>query len=146
MESTWERDRTVLESIAQADEAGELTPGSFDGGQVAERTDLDLGTAFRVLNRLERAGYIQVSRRAAGGSPRSVTVESIEERGLRAVGVWPVAEVDYAQLLALIEELRREAPPDEESRWQRLAEGVAGAGRDVAVQFLAALAKQSGGL
>lgn len=145
-ESTWHRDLRVLEIIADADEAHEFTHGGFDAGHVAERAGLSLDDAFHVLDRLERAGYIEVARRSAGGSRRSMRVEAIEERGLRAVGVWPAAELEYSQLLDVLEQLRQDAPPEEQSRWQRLAEGIAGAGREVAVQFVAALAKQSAGL
>lgn len=146
IESTWERDRSVLEEIAKADEAGEIRSGGFDAGDVAERAGITLDEAFHVLRRLERAGYIDLAHRMAGGSARSMRIEHIEERGLRAVGVWPAAEIDYGQLLGLIDELRADAAPEDAPRWQRLAEGFAGAGRDVAVEFVAALARHAAGM
>lgn len=126
--------------------SGELQTGRFNADNVAERVGISLDESFRVLDRLERAGYIELARRAAGGTGRSMRVEHIEQRGLRAVGVWPAAELDYAQLLELIEALREESTPEDDSKWRRLAEGFAGAGRDIAVQFLAALARQSAGI
>lgn len=146
VESSWARERAVLEVLAEADEAGEgfLTLGPRE---IAEATGYDVAKVRRSLERLHDAGYIDASITMAGGNlAAGFRVTGMSERGYRESGLWPSVELDFAQLVGIVEELAGEAPPDEQTRWRRIAEGIAGAGRDVAVQFLAALARHEAGL
>jgi DNA-binding MarR family transcriptional regulator len=143
VESTWERDRGVLRAIVEAEQEGRL--GNVGLRTLAERTGLDESTVGRVLERLDSAGFVEVRFNRGDDRIMSARVVAVRERGLRESGAWPL-ELDFAGVLEIIERLAEQAPPGERSRWRKLAEGVASGGREVLVQFLAALARHGAGL
>jgi hypothetical protein len=74
-----------------------------------------------------------------------IRLTGVTERARRAVGQWPSAESMVDRMLTILNERAEDAPPDERPRWRRLRDGFAGAGRDVAVEFAAALLARGAG-
>jgi hypothetical protein len=67
------------------------------------------------------------------------------ERGLQAVEAWPSDTYD-GLLVQIRDELDRETDGARRGRLKALLDGLAGAGREIAVEFLAEWAKRSAGL
>lgn len=91
-----------------------LEPGPVTTGRIAELTGLTTGSATRLVDRLERAGY--VSRRRDTGDRRKVLVATVPERMARFGEVWDTLRApwgamfdayDDAEIALLITHMRR---------------------------------------
>jgi hypothetical protein len=92
------------------------------------------------LSKLRETGFINGYRGAEGWSNCTLA-----EKGLQTVAGWPARPGDdtYELLLASLAERIEAAPTEEErSKWIKLRDGFASAGRDFAIDLLSNLATQ----
>ncbi len=91
-----------------------LEPGPVTTGRIAELTGLTTGSATRLVDRLERAGYVVRERDA--GDRRVVLVAPVPERTAEVARVWErvgggwfalFADLDDRELALFIEHMRR---------------------------------------
>jgi hypothetical protein len=110
-----------------------------------QKTHLPRIEIERSLRRLYDADYITGIDATGFGQDFDLLNIRLLERGLAAVGAWPADA--YDDLVRTLEAAIGHAEtPDEKSRLQRLLEGVAGAGRDIAVGVLSEWAKRQAGM
>lgn len=134
------RDYPVLEWIvAQFD-----TPApDVQDATVAAALDLSDVDAAAAVRNLEIGGFLVGVTWTFGDG---FAVGGITERALRETGVWPSSETVADQLLWFLEQKVDQAPDAEtRSRWARIRDGFAGAGRDFTVEVVAAMATRSMG-
>ncbi len=104
-----------------------------DAGVTLTRHEL-----IRSLERLSGAGgYLDVTFNRSGGGVVGYHFHSVLERGLRATEQWPPDDA-YLMLMAVLER-RLEAATDEptKGRIRSALDGVAGMGRELAVDVMA---------
>lgn len=125
---TWfSRDLPVLSSVVARVE----TAGIADSRDVITDTGLDPQTVGRSARALHAAGYFEADFELGGG----FAVMHLGERARREVGSWPTPESLADRLTAAVERgLAQASTDDERSRWQKLAAGIASAGREIVVQ------------
>lgn len=132
---TWEeRERPVLEAIAELEEEGVLASIEM----VADRTGLSPEVVGRTMKRLHDAGFIEAF--DGGGLADSTPMyfgAALLERGLRVVGQWPpdVSDAFLARLDALIDAAD---DPDEKTRLQRLKSAAADVSKGVVASTIVA--------
>lgn len=138
IENLWtSADLPTLQAVA---ELAQSHKGHLAAGQVAAVTGLDLDTTLEALERLLKAGYIDAQALHGDNRTVAVIIGGMTERGLREVGAWPSTEVAADRLIAALDALVANAStPDERTRWQRVRDGIAGAGRDVTVGLATAV-------
>lgn len=114
-------------------------------GQLAEVLDMDPMVLVDEIDRLAGAGYIRggVHKMMTGGNPTPWFVDQtgLEERGARAVGMWP-CEDPYDALLAIIEDAEAGEPDeDRRSRLRKFRDSLQDVGKSVATALLVEWAK-----
>lgn len=137
----WNSDiRPILSAVKEAiDKTGF---GHVEGSEinaVLGREPNDRATDL-ALSKLREAGFIEGYRGAEEWSNCTLA-----EKGLQAVAGWPARPGDdtYELVLAILEQRIESASTDEEkSRWVKLRDGFADAGRDFAIDLLSNLAAQ----
>ncbi|CAM5227798.1 DNA-binding MarR family transcriptional regulator OS=Streptomyces albaduncus OX=68172 GN=FHS32_000636 PE=4 SV=1 [Streptomyces griseoloalbus] len=91
-----------------------LEPGPVTTGRIAELTGLTTGSATRLVDRLERAGYVVRERDA--GDRQAVLVAPVPERTAEVARVWErvgggwfalFADLDDRELALFVEHMRR---------------------------------------
>lgn len=142
LDDRWaDRDYPILEWIVdqlanQRDEAevnNETLADAFD--------DLDERDRLAAVANLQRGGYITNVSHAFGNM---FDVGDITERALRETGIWPNEQAMADQLLWYVEQrVNAAVSADERTRWTRIRDALAGAGRDFTVELAAAMATRS---
>ncbi|MBS1878618.1 MAG: hypothetical protein JST31_03800 [Actinobacteria bacterium] len=133
--------RPVLDALNAAIDVNGT--GYADSGEINSMLgrDTEDRATDRALTKLRDAGFIKGYRGAEGWSNCT-----LEEKGLQIVAGWPTRPGDdtYDQLLAILEQRIESASTNEEkSKWVKLRDGFASAGRDFAIDLLSNLAAQS---
>jgi hypothetical protein len=132
--------RPVLDAVKEAiDRSGFGYVESDEINAVLGRAADDPATD-RALSKLRDTGFIEGYREAEGWSNCTLA-----EKGLQTVAGWPVRPGDdtYDLLLAALAQRIESAPTEEEkSKWIKLRDGFAGAGRDFAIELLSNIATQ----
>jgi hypothetical protein len=132
------RDYPVLEWIVQQFDASDR-PG-ITSDSIASQLGISPDEAFAAAQNLYRGGYLVDVTMWAGGC----MIGDITERALRETGLWPNEEAIADSLLWFLEQkIEQATTADERGRWAKIRDGFAGAGRDVAVEFAAAMATRS---
>jgi hypothetical protein len=97
---------------------------------VAEDTGLTETEVDRSVRRLRDNGYLTANFYGGG----DLDISTITGLGLTASGAWPSPETLADRLIAAVEQgLANATTDDERSRWRKLRDGLASAGRDVVV-------------
>lgn len=137
----WNSDiRPVLDAVKEAIDRGGI--GYAEGGEINSvlGREADNRATDLALSKLRDAGFIDGYRGAEGWSNCTLV-----EKGLQTVAGWPARPGDdtYDLLLAILEQRIESAPTEEEkSKWVKLRDGFASAGRDFAIDLLGNLATQ----
>ncbi len=141
MEDLWTTDSRVLNAVVQHIEVeGRGRPNMTD---LYASLELDEARGARSVERLVDAGMLRDQ--ATFGGAWFVT--GVTERGLRESGAWPTADQLAERVVSALDEAaEREPEPDKRSKLRGLATGLGGAGRDVLVDVMAAVAVKSAGL
>ncbi|MDP9466556.1 MAG: hypothetical protein M3P31_04860 [Actinomycetota bacterium] len=104
--------------------------GSADSWQAMQDTGLDAVQVDQAGRALRDEGYVALYFEGGGG----FAVTHVTGDGRRAVGAWPTPQSLADRLVEAVERGLAEASSEEErSRWQKLRDGITGAGRDVMV-------------
>jgi hypothetical protein len=144
-ERWYSRDFPVLLEAARMLDAG----NQIDESQVAATLGIDATQVYDAIADLRQSDYLDDSAAftmpgTRGASMAMPTITRLTERGRRAVGIWPNEEQAGDQLLWILEQkVEHAGSGDEKSKWQRIRDAVAGAGRDFAVELGAAMAARS---
>lgn len=136
LDDVWtSRDFPVLLEAARLIEAG----ASYVFEQpLAAATGLDRDQVIRAIVTLQRGGYVEARLNRGDDRVTSATIVDISPQGMREVGLWPSPETGAERLLAALDTLVEQAPNEaERSRWRKIRDGVAGAGRDVLISIAA---------
>jgi hypothetical protein len=149
LDDTWaSRDLPVLKAIAAL---LDQTPGQplFMDDLCAAVADLvsaeDVARAVTALHdaQIVEAGYEP----PRGGAARLGGVRSISGEGRRLVGMWPTPETALDRMLAALEQIEATSDdPAKRGRARQLRDGLLGAGRDLAVEVIAATITRQTGL
>jgi hypothetical protein len=138
----WQPDiRPVLEAVKRA--LDQNSHGYTEGkaiNDVLGREANDPATDL-ALSKLKAEGFIDGYRESEGWSNCTLIGE-----GLRVVAGWPARPGDdtYELLLAVLaDRVERASTEEERSKWAKLREGVASAGRDLVIDVLGSIATQS---
>lgn len=145
VKDTWvTRDLPVLDAIVT------ILEDEFEASvpQVAAMTGLPAEEVTRAFYALQGQYVGQVLARM-GNWPAGVHVKEVTGDARRAVGQWPTAENLVSRLSeAFAVAADKEGDPDKKGRLRKLADGLGGAGRDIAVsvisQIVEAKARQIG--
>lgn len=132
---TWfSRDLPVLEAVVELLD-NELI--AIDPTRLAGPTGLDQQNITRALVALD-GPYVEMTwLNVAGGIGR---IQGVTPAARQATGQWPTGESLADSVLETLDARIDAAPtPEERSRWVKLRDGVAGAGRDVLVEVMAAV-------
>ena len=90
---------------------------------------------------LSRAGHVTI---AGASGIRCLRFTNVSEKALRQTGVWPDEEQAADHLLWFLEQKVATASSTEDrTRWQRIRDSLAGAGREFAVELAAAMATRT---
>lgn len=143
MEPTWTtRELPVLAALVAHFDQTRIGIGPQ---QLAEATGLsehDVEVALHALSTDVNPPYITGIRGLGDRYP--VWISDVTERARRAVGQWPATDSAADVALAALEALAdREPDPEKKSRIRSVAGFFGGMGRDVLVEFLAALSKKT---
>ncbi len=101
------------------------------------------------LERLVGAGYIDGQLRKFLGPGRGHWVlfpYRLDERGARAVGLWPAGDAGDVLLQVLRAAEGQEPGPDRKGRLSRAAEALGGLAKDVLTDIAASVVKRAAGL
>lgn len=137
------RDLPVLEVLT---DHFATRPGSpLDDSDLRAAAQIDLEEAWAAVHYLESSGYLRDVHWYGGMS--GFTVVGVTERALREIGYWPSSESAADHLLWVLEQkVDGASTPEERTRWSRVRDSVGGAGKDLAVELMAAvLARHVGG-
>lgn len=119
-------------------------------GQIADHLGLDPQAVANELDRLCRAGYVagEVRKSATGGNPRpwSLFPIRLEERGARAIGLWPSGDSGEVLLDVLKRAEATETDPERKSRLQKAVEAIGGLAHDLVVDLGVSIVKSYAGL
>lgn len=134
------RDLPVLRWIVE--QFDDPSADFVDNHAIATALDISADEASAAVANLERGGFV----RATWSFGAGCNVDNITERALRESGTWPDEQSIADQLLWILEQKVEQATSsDERTKWSRVRDSIAGAGRDVAVELAAAiLSKQMG--
>lgn len=130
--TTWtERDQPVLAWLAEA--LDPLDVYDVSGPEpIAAALGMPVEAVGAALRNLDRGGYIRGIRVDQYDYP--LRISEVTPEGLRAAGSWPSPD---SVVEALVRELTaradRATTEDERGFWRKLAEGLGGGARDVAV-------------
>jgi hypothetical protein len=149
LDDTWaSRDLPVLKAIAARLDQSPGRPLFIDDLRAAVADQMSADDVTRAVTALHDAQIIE-----AGYSPRRGGVSniggvrSISGEGRRLVGMWPTPETALDRMLAALEQIEATSDdPDERSRAARFRDGLLGAGRDLAVEVIAATITRQTGL
>ena len=138
MESTWEaRDLPVLDAIVRYfEEQGPFLRPNV--GDIARATGIDGMDVWKACRAMDGV-YIELQEFAAGGNPDPHRIVAVSPEARVLVGQWPSPETYLDRLLAALEDRASTTDdPDEKSRLRKIAEGIRGMSRDVAVSVVGA--------
>jgi hypothetical protein len=122
----WPQDHTVLRSAT----AHVITDDFCTLEQLTADTGLTETEVDRSVRRLRDNGYLTANFYGGG----DLDISTITGNGLTAAGAWPSPETLADRLLAAVEAgMANASTEDERSRWRKLRDGLASAGRDVVV-------------
>jgi hypothetical protein len=135
-DETWSwRERPLLEIAVREADRGH-NPG-FE--ELAEETRLGLRQVSVGIRALQDAGYLT----AYFAGMDSGVLGNVTERARREIGTWPSPESLVDQLArALAEAAERETEPERKTKLRAAAEGIAGAGRSIALELVTAFFRQ----
>lgn len=135
---TWfTRDLPVLRAAVRGADSG------IEFEEIAAETGFDLRTVSMSLRALQDAGYVEAY--FAGGF--SGFIRGARERGRRETGAWPSPESLTDRLAeALAAAAEAEPEPERKTLLRSAAQGLAGAGRTVAVELFTAYLRREVGL
>jgi hypothetical protein len=134
LDDTWHRrERPFLLEAARRLEATPRDP--IWGHEIAHSLQMTDTDAAACLARLGAAGYVELL-----NVDQFVGITNISEDAAREVGLWPTADVAADRLIAALEAaIKRTDEPEQKTRLQKIRDGFAGAGRDVAVSIAGAV-------
>ncbi|GAA2027839.1 hypothetical protein GCM10009740_16890 [Terrabacter terrae] len=137
LDDTWfSRDMPVLEAAVALLE--ESRPPVSDSG-IAARTGIDRQHVMKALEALEE-DFLDVGWDDRADLRVSGAVAACTSAARRATGQWPSAESLAERAIAVVDERIENATDDaERSRWVKLRDGLAGAGRDLVVDVMGAV-------
>ncbi|MBC3189492.1 hypothetical protein H7X46_00210 [Pseudonocardia sp. C8] len=141
----WDVDSRVLTAIVRATEVdGE---DFLNAQAIFTQLGVTAADGARSVRRLVDNGYVKTAGDAPGRNAVGL-ISGVTERGLVRSGAWPSDADRLADqiIAALAEAAENEPEPERRSRLQRAASGVAGVGRDVLAETLAAIATRSMGM
>jgi len=137
LDDTWfSRDMPVLEGAVALLEDSRPPVSDSD---IAARTGIDRRDVMKALEALEE-DFLEVGWDDRGNLRVSGAVASCTSAARRATGKWPSAESLAERAIAVVDERIANATDDgERSRWVKLRDGLAGAGRDLVVDVMGAV-------
>ncbi len=117
--------------------------GQVDFTDLASESGLDPVVVWRTMRVLDDEGLVD----AHHAMMPSGFVTGVSGQTRRALGAWPGPEALLDQLVRVFTEAaERETEPDRKSKLRAIADGLAGAGRTVALDLIAAYFRQQAGL
>lgn len=132
------RDLPVLRYVvAQID----ADAGPVRSDQAAEALGMAGHEVEAAFKNLYRGGYV-----IGASNERTISyfVFDVTERALRETGSWPNEEQIADRLLSFLAQKIDDAPDDEtRTRWKRISDAIAGAGREFAIDLAVAMATKS---
>lgn len=137
------RDLPVLrEACRLTDE----NPGAnVAAAQIVEATRLTADQVNQALYALRRANLLDAPDAYAESNVLTEVIE-VSAEAYRLSGLWPDAESQADQLLWILEQrIQQAATPEESSKWVRIRDSIASAGREFVIELAAALTSRSMG-
>ena len=110
----------------------------MDAREIAEAAELTEHQVVAVPLALSPGHLTTTVSRTLGGGLPFVAAMTLTERGRRAVGLWPAEGGVEALVYALERAAEQASTTEQRSRLETAARAVAGVGRDVMVEVLAA--------
>lgn len=140
LDDTWlNRDMPVLEAAVALLEESRVPVSDSD---IAARTGIDRQRVMKALEALEE-DFLDVGWDDRANLRVSGAVASCTSAARRATGQWPSAESLAERAIAIVDERIENATDEgERSRWVKLRDGLAGAGRDLVVDVMGAVASR----